>query len=123
MSIYAKLLAFYRGQKSYITMSSKVLQRIALHAHNYTQVELLHAYIAVYSYPTLLTLSIAIEFYITPLLMILQCIYMVRMCRSIQSVLVVACVVTLSHHIQLGKSQNDGKYKKKTQYHCLYNMI
>ena len=34
---------------------------------------------------------------------------MVRMCRSIQSVLVVVCVVTLSHHIQLGKSQNDGK--------------
>ena len=31
------------------------------------------------------------------------------MCRSIQSVLVVVCVVTLSHHIQLGKSQNDGK--------------
>ena len=36
-------------------------------------------------------------------------VYMVRMCRSIQSVLVVVCVVTLSHHIQLGKSQNDGK--------------
>ena len=33
----------------------------------------------------------------------------VRMCRSSQSVLVVVCVVTLSHHIQLGKSQNDGK--------------
>ena len=36
-------------------------------------------------------------------------VYMVMMCKSIQSVLVVVCVVTLSHHIQLGKSQNDGK--------------
>ena len=41
--------------------------------------------------------------------MIVLCIIMVRMCRSIQSVLVVVCVVTLSHHIQLGKSQKGGK--------------
>ena len=31
------------------------------------------------------------------------------MCRSIQSVLVMICVITLSHHIQIGKSQTDGK--------------
>ena len=42
------------------------------------------------------------------------------MCRSIQSVLVIVCVVTLSHHIQLGKSQNDGKCKKKKQFPVLY---
>ena len=73
-------------------------------------------YIHCSNYLTLLALSIVL----TPALYD-STVYMVRMCRSIQSVLVVVCVVTLSHHIQLGKSQNDGKYKKIKQYPvCIY---
>ena len=99
----------YRGNKG---VNKRLLSKITLPRCS----SINHACIIHCSgYLTLLALSIVL----TPSLYDIT-VYMVRMCRSIQSVLVVVCVVTLSHHIQLGKSQDDGKCKKKKQYHCVY---